>query len=367
MIEAIDLVRKEDTFDAAILDYRMPEMNGIKLAEKIVEMDKGKNLPFIILSSIGKKDALVENNKLNLSVISKPVKHHQLYDNLVAAFKKGKSKKSFESIIPDLSESYKLKILLAEDNTINQKVALRIFEKMGYRIDIAANGYEALEAVKNINYDIVFMDLFMPEMDGFSATENIRKEFSEDRRPVIIAMTANAFNEDKNECLAKGMDDYISKPLKVDEIYPMVSEWAKKIYKKKDRLIEQLKNEKSSVRLIDESKITFINDIQTVQDVQFFIELLDIYILDMPKVIGKIKTAINENDYDKLRFFAHKLKGNSLTLGIEDFAKICSLLEKAGKESKIEENTVQLCGKLVHDFEKIIKELEIIKTKYSKM
>ena len=87
----------------------------------------------------------------------------------------------------------------------------------------------------------------------------------------------------------------------------------------------------------------------------------------MPKVIGKIKTAINENDYDKLRFFAHKLKGNSLTLGIEDFAKICSLLEKAGKESKIEENTVQLCDKLVHDFEKIIKELEIIKTKYSKM
>ena len=366
-IEAIDLVRKEDAFDAAILDYRMPEMNGIKLAEKIVEMDKGKTLPFIILSSIGKKDALFENNNLNISVISKPVKHHQLYDNLVAAFKKGKSKKSFDSIIPDLSESYKLKILLAEDNTINQKVALRIFEKMGYRIDIAANGYEALEAVKNINYDIVFMDLFMPEMDGFSATENIRKEFSEDRRPVIIAMTANAFNEDKNECLAKGMDDYISKPLKVDEIYPMVSEWAKKIYKKKDRLIEQLKNEKSSVRLIDESKITFINDIQTVQDVQFFIELLDIYILDMPKVIGKIKTAVDENDYDKLRFFAHKLKGNSLTLGIEDFAKICSLLEKAGKESKIEENTVQLCDKLVHDFEKIIKELEIIKTKYSKM
>ncbi|MGB8320968.1 MAG: response regulator [Ignavibacteriaceae bacterium] len=369
-IEALDIVRKDDLFDAAILDYRMPEMDGIKLAEKIVEMEKGKDLPFIILSSIGKKDALFENKSLNLSVITKPVKHHLLYDNLVAAFKKEqerKSKKGFDGVIPDLSENYKLKILLAEDNTINQKVALRIFEKMGYRIDIAANGYEALEAVKNINYDIVFMDLFMPEMDGFSATENIQKEFSEDRRPVIIAMTANAFNEDKNECLAKGMDDYISKPLKVDEIYLMVSEWAKKIYKKKDRLIEQLKSEKSSVKLIDESKITFINDIQTVQDVQFFIELLDIYISDMPKVIGKIKTAVDEKDYDKLRFFAHKLKGNSLTLGIENFAKICSVLEKAGKESKIEETTIELCNKLVHDFEKIIKELEIIRTKYSNM
>ena len=207
----------------------------------------------------------------------------------------------------------------------------------------------------------------MPEMDGFTATENIRKEFPEDKRPVIIAMTANAFNEDKNECLAKGMDDYISKPLKMEEIFPMVSSWAKKIYKRKDRLIEQLKNEKSSAKIIDESKITFINDIQTAQDVQFFIELLDIYMSDMPKVIGKIKTSVDEKDCDKLRFFAHKLKGNSLTLGIENFAKICSLLENAGKENKIEENTMQLCDKLVRDFEEIIKELEVIRAKYSNM
>ena len=370
-IEALNIVSKEtESFDAAILDYHMPEMDGIKLAEKIVELEKGKNLPFILLSSIGKKDANFENKKLNLSIITKPVKHHQLYDNIVSAFdkeKRKKAKKDLDDVYRDLSENYKLKLLLAEDNTINQKVALKIFEKMGYRIDIAANGFEAVEAVKNINYDIVFMDLFMPEMDGFTATENIRKNFPEDRRPVIIAMTANAFNEDKSECLAKGMDDYISKPLKVEDIYPMVSNWAKKIYEKKDRLIEQLKNEKSSAKLIDESKITFINDIQTVQDVQFFIELLDIYLSDMPKVIGKIKTAVEQKDFDKLRFFAHKLKGNSLTLGIENFAKICSHLENDGKENKIEENTIQLCDKLVHDFEKIIKELEIIRAKYSNM
>ncbi len=368
--EALKIIRNENVFDAAILDYRMPEMDGIKLAEKICELEKGKNLPFIILSSLGKKDAIFENKNLNLSVITKPVKHHLLYDNLVSAFRKeekSKLKKGLDGVNLDLSENYKLKILLTEDNTINQKVAIRIFEKMGYRIDIAANGFEALEAVKNINYDIVFMDLFMPEMDGFTATENILKDFAEDRRPVIIAMTANTFNEDKNECLAKGMDDFISKPLKMEEIYPMLSDWAIKIYKKKDRLIEQLKSEKSSAKLVDESKITFINDIQTVQDVQFFIELLDIYISDMPKIIGKIKAAVEEKDYDKLRFFAHKLKGNSLTLGIENFAKICSHLEIAGKENRIEEVSVQLCSKLVSDFEKIISELDIIRTKYSNM
>ncbi len=366
--EALKIINREEKFDAAILDYRMPEMDGIKLAEKISELEKGKDISFIILSSFGKKNAVFENKNLNISVINKPVRHQLLYENLLSAFEKGKRNKIKKAISGEelnLSENYKLKILLAEDNTINQKVAFRIFEKMGYRIDMAANGYEVLNAVKNINYDIIFMDLLMPEMDGFTTTKNIQEKIPEIKRPVIIAMTANAFNEDKNECLSRGMDDYISKPLKIEEIYLLVSNWAKKIYKKKESLIEQLKQEKSSAQFVDESKITFINDIQTAQDVNFFIELLDIYISDMPKVIGKIKVSVDEKDHEKLKFFAHKLKGNSLTLGIDDFVKICSHLENAGKENNFDETTSQFCNKLVHDFEKIIKELEIIRAKYS--
>ena len=369
-LEALKIINLEDKFDAAILDYRMPQMDGIKLAEEISKLEKGKDIPFLILSSFGKKDTLLENKNLNISVINKPVRHHQLYESLLSSFEKGKRIKARKAISGEelnLSENYKLKILLAEDNTINQKVAFKIFEKMGYRIDIAANGYEVLNAIKNINYDIIFMDLFMPEMDGFTATKSIQEEIPENKRPVIIAMTANAFNEDKNECLSRGMDDYISKPLKVEEIYSLVSKWAKKINEMKESLIEQLKNEKSSAQFVDESKITFINDIQTAQDVSFFIELLDIYISDMPKVIGKIKVSVDEKDHEKLKFFAHKLKGNSLTLGIDDFVKICSHLENAGKENNFDETTNQFCNKLVHDFEKIIKELEIIRAKYSNM
>jgi signal transduction histidine kinase/CheY-like chemotaxis protein/HPt (histidine-containing phosphotransfer) domain-containing protein len=368
--EALGIVAEDEKFDAAILDFHMPEMDGVKLAEKISKLKKGKDLPFIILSSIGKRDVTIDNLNLNISVITKPIRHHQLYDNLISNFKNGRRNKLKERITGDdliLAKNYKLKILLAEDNTINQKVALRIFEKLGYRIDVVANGFEVINAARNINYDIIFMDLSMPEMDGFTTTTNILEEFPENKRPVIVAMTANAFYEDKNECISKGMDDYIAKPLKLEEIHALVSDWAKKIYKKKEDLIEQLKNEKRPSQIIDESKITFINDIQTPQDVIFFIELLDIYITDMPKVIGKIKLAVDEKDHYKLRFYAHKLKGNSLTLGIDFFVKICSQLENAGKENKIDETTSQLCDALIHDFEKIIKELEIIRAKYSNM
>ena len=207
----------------------------------------------------------------------------------------------------------------------------------------------------------------MPQMDGFTTTENIHQEFPKNKRPVIIAMTANAFNEDKNECLSRGMDDYISKPLKLEDIFKLVSDWAKKIHKKKEDFIEELKQEKSSDQIIDESKITFINDIRTAQDINFFIELLDIYITDMPKVIEKIKSSVEEKDYEKLRFNAHKLKGNSLTLGIDFFVKICSQLESAGKEKRIDGTAIQLCNVLTNDFEKVLGELEIIKAKYSSM
>ena len=368
--EALSIVSGSDKFDAAILDFYMPEMNGVKLAEKISKLEKGKDIPFIILSSIGKKDIIVENTKMNISVITKPVRHHQLYDNLISNFKNARRIKIKERVTGEeliLAKTYKLKILIAEDNTINQKVALRIFEKLGYRIDVVANGYEVLNAIRNINYDIIFMDLFMPEMDGFTTTKNILEEFPENKRPVIVAMTANAFYEDKSECLSKGMDDYIAKPLKLEEIFTVVSDWAKKINRKKEDIIEQLKKEKRPLQIIDESKITFINDIQTTQDVNFFIELLDIYISDMPKVIGKIKSAVDEKDHYKLRFYAHKLKGNSLTLGIDFFVKISSQLENAGKENRIDETTMQLCDALIFDFGKIIKELEFIRAKYSSM
>jgi PAS domain S-box-containing protein len=367
--EALKIIADEN-FDAVILDFQMPEMNGVQLAEKICDLTKDRTLPFIILSSIGKKDILSKNKDLNIVLITKPVRHHQLYSSLLAAVKKEKNQilnKEFSTADVNLSEAHKLKILLADDNTINQKVALRIFEKMGYRIDVAANGYEVLNSLKNINYDIVFMDLLMPEMDGFTTTKMINDEFPKNKIPIIVAMTANAFDEDRDECLSKGMDDFIPKPLKFEELFALVSKWGEKINEKKDNLIEQLKNEKSTTQIIDESKITFINDIQTAQDVKFFIELLDIYISDLPKIVEKIETAVEKKDFHKLRFFAHKLKGNSLTLGIDNFVQLCDILEKAGKESKMNKATVECCKKLVNNFENVVDEIKLIKVKYSQM
>ncbi|MEW6736824.1 MAG: response regulator, partial [Acidobacteriota bacterium] len=111
-----------------------------------------------------------------------------------------------------------LRILLAEDNLVNQKVALRILEKMGYRADVAANGLEVLAALHRQQYDVVLMDVHMPEMDGLAASRHINEQWHRDERPTIIAMTANAMQGDREECLAAGMDDYICKPVKVKEL-----------------------------------------------------------------------------------------------------------------------------------------------------
>ncbi|MEW6737857.1 MAG: response regulator, partial [Acidobacteriota bacterium] len=117
-----------------------------------------------------------------------------------------------------LAQLYPLRILLAEDNLVNQKVALRILEKMGYRADVAANGLEVLVALHRQQYDVVLMDVHMPEMDGLAASQRINEQWHRDERPTIIAMTANAMQGDREECLAAGMDDYICKPVKVEEL-----------------------------------------------------------------------------------------------------------------------------------------------------
>jgi CheY-like chemotaxis protein len=128
-----------------------------------------------------------------------------------------------------MAERLPLRILLAEDNLVNQKVALRILQQMGYRADVAGNGLEVIEALQRQRYDIVLMDVQMPEMDGLAATRHICAEWSATERPKILAMTANAMKEDKDECIAAGMDGYLSKPVRVEELRAALEVWGTQI------------------------------------------------------------------------------------------------------------------------------------------
>ncbi|PJA98017.1 MAG: hypothetical protein CO128_09520 [Ignavibacteriales bacterium CG_4_9_14_3_um_filter_30_11] len=368
--EVIKLIEKKEKFDLAILDYQMPEIDGIELASIIRKDDELNTLPIIILSSINQKEELQRRNSvLDILFLTKPIKQAQLQQIILKALrgeKRERKYKKFEKELDNtLAQNYPLRILIAEDNLVNQKVAIRTFEKMGYRVDVVANGQEAVQGVRNIKYDIVFMDVLMPEMDGYEATKLILDEQNENTRPRIIAMTANAMQGDKETCLKAGMDDYISKPIHIDELQKLIISWGEKIKSQKLDLVEKLKSKVTSTKIIDEEKISFLNDIQTPEDLKFYKELINIYIEDLPKTIQLIKHAQINNDARMLQFNAHKLKGGSVTLGIQAVADICHELERKANENEFDEFTEMLVSDLAKKIETVIKELDKIKEKYT--
>ena len=371
--EALQRIEKGEKFDVALFDYHMPFMDGIRLSHEIRKYENAKDVPIIILTSIGRKEQLTDYDRTNLAgFLSKPIKHSQLQEiliNVLSGKEKGKKDKFLKEVMIDkkLGSQMPLRILLAEDNVVNQRVALRMLERLGYRADVAASGKEAVESVRNINYDIILMDILMPELDGFEATKIILDEFQPDQRPKIIAMTANAMQGDRESCLDAGMDDYMSKPIRIEDLQTVITKWGKKIYDEKDQLISELKSKRAPTYLIDENKISFLQDIQTEEDLNFYIELLDVYISDLPVMIGNIKTAVAEKNSKLLQLNAHKLKGSSMTLGIDFIGGISKDLENAAKENKFDENTYELVDDLVHKLETVIKELDVIREKYSRV
>jgi CheY-like chemotaxis protein/anti-sigma regulatory factor (Ser/Thr protein kinase) len=217
-LEAIAWLQRGDRFDLAILDMHMPELDGTELARRIRAIDA--SLPMVLFSSLGRRE-VDDQDGLFVGYLSKPLHQSHLFDTLAALFAKSRVieatvKKAPTTIDRELAKRHPLRILLAEDNAVNQKLALRILQQMGYRADLAANGIEAIESVERQTYDVVLMDVQMPEMDGLEATRRIVARSPNGDRPRIVAMTANAMHGDREECLAAGMDDYITKPIRVD-------------------------------------------------------------------------------------------------------------------------------------------------------
>ena len=218
--EALEWIKKGDFFDLAILDLQMPEMDGIMLTHEIRKLRDEKSLPIILLTSLGRREIGAEDMEF-AAYLTKPLKPSALFDALAGLFAKNVISPSIDSSKPlmdaDLGKRHPLRILLAEDNAVNQKLALRVLEQMGYRADVASNGIEAVESIERQIYDVILMDVQMPEMDGLDATRGIRNLVNV-TQPHIIAMTANALEGDREMCIAAGMNDYISKPIRVNEL-----------------------------------------------------------------------------------------------------------------------------------------------------
>jgi CheY-like chemotaxis protein len=229
--EALAWVQNGDPFDLAILDMQMPEMSGVELAAALHEERDATSLPLVLYSSLGGREE-ADGSTDFAAYLTKPVRPSLLFDTLITLFA-GQTDEEIEEPQerrPEalMAQYHPLRILLAEDNAVNQKLALRLLEKMGYRADVAANGLEAIEAVERslaakAPYDAILMDIQMPEMDGLAATRQIVDRWPWDQLPAIIAMTANVMTGDRELTIEAGMDDYVAKPIRVDELINALS------------------------------------------------------------------------------------------------------------------------------------------------
>jgi len=232
---ALDVL-SQVSFDLVITDLNMPEMDGILLAQLI--RNQYPKIPVILLNAPN-DERYKKHAELFGAVLDKPVKQHILFDNILSEFRhKDKSviheKVTINKLSEDFSKQYPLHILIAEDNPINQKWTTKILSRLGYQTVIAENGKQVLEVVSNEQYDLILMDVQMPEMDGLEATRMIRLCLQ--AQPVIIAMTANVMHGDRQACMQAGMDDYISKPVELNELVNMLEKWALQIKEKRQIL-----------------------------------------------------------------------------------------------------------------------------------
>ncbi|RYE36867.1 MAG: response regulator [Sphingobacteriaceae bacterium] len=225
--EALQLFAKEGSFDLALIDMMMPGMNGVELAIKLKETQP--DLPVILMNQPG-NDVYKLNASVFNAVIDKPLKHHVFLSHFMSLLTyKGKDaplaeQKNKQTLSTEFAQNYPLNILIAEDDKMNQKLVTKVLNKLGYEPQVAENGKDVLEIVSNKTYDLILMDVQMPEMDGLEATRMIRVCLTE--QPVIIAMTANTLQGDREECLKAGMDDYIGKPVRLDGLVNIIQKWA---------------------------------------------------------------------------------------------------------------------------------------------
>ena len=313
----------------------MPEMNGAELGLKIRNDKALAELPLIMLSSAGKpQDIHILENTFNL-FLSKPVKQSQLFDGmakvLTKSVKREEHKKRDSKLDPELFKRFPMHILLAEDNIINQKIALMILQKIGYAADVAANGFEVIDALKRQSYDLVFMDVQMPEMDGFEATKMILKLWPDDVRPKIIAMTANAMQGDREHCLEMGMDDYISKPVTIVEIQDAIIRWGEKTQK-----VSTGTTRRTSAEIMDWVMIDTLKNLDDGEEAGNLLqELVQTFTEEFRENFKYLNEHYQKNEAKDIQAIAHKMKGASANLGAKEFAKICFEIEIKGKNNNL--------------------------------
>jgi CheY-like chemotaxis protein/HPt (histidine-containing phosphotransfer) domain-containing protein len=315
-------------------------MEGLALAEEIRKQPCGRHVPLLLLSAIRLRsdDTRPLHSKIS-HFIYKPLRPAQLLDALCRSLsvqvQREKRAPTAPALDATLAHRLPLRVLLADDNPINQKVGQSVLQKLGYRADIVHNGIEVLKALEQKAYDILFLDIQMPEMDGLETSRRICQRWSADKRPRIIAMTGNALMGDRERCLQAGMDDYISKPVRIAELQSVLERWGPMRSKKSDTTLTSRARSLPADHLLDQAIIAELRDMPPTEGVSMLQELVDLFLEGAPQRISQISHSIN--DAPKLAFHAHALKSMSLNLGATRIVELSQKLEELGRSGSVAE------------------------------
>jgi len=357
-------VEEKDPFSIAILDMQMPGMDGETLGRKIKGEKEICDTTLIMMTSMGMRGDAATAEEIGFTAyMTKPVKKSHLYDCLVTIYNEqgGDSSKIISSAteVPTVVQSMASgRLLVAEDNATNQKVARKILEKLGYTVDIAENGEEAVAALTGTAYDLVLMDCQMPVMDGYEAAREIRNHDSAvlNHNVPVIAMTANAMQGDREACIEAGMDDYIAKPIDPAALAEIVEKWLMRAEGDDEgagqAVTGEAPTEQSEERRFDMTIL--IN--RMMGDEEMAREILDGFMEDMPDQIAALKEALEAGDSPLAERLAHTIKGASANVGAEELRNAALQMEEAAKESDME-RCATLLPAIEREFENLKKSI----------
>jgi len=331
---ALEWIVQGDPFDVALLDYQMPEMDGIALAREIRAV-RGAHTPvLILLSSAGQSLASAHADAGFAAELSKPLRLSHLRDRLLETIgdQRDTSAGAAPPLACDVASSVPLRILLAEDNPINQNVALRLLERLGYGADVVSDGRQALARLDHAAFDVVLMDVQMPEMDGLEASRAICARWAASERPRIIAMTAEAMQGDHDKCLAAGMDDYIVKPVTLDRLAAALAKCRPLATASTPKAAASPPVEKQRIAVgtaLDRDVLDQLRE--DLGGAAALREVIRSFLDQTPSVLSALRDAAARADVSSIRRTAHMIKGTSSTLGARELSEQCAEIERVGQ------------------------------------
>jgi CheY-like chemotaxis protein/HPt (histidine-containing phosphotransfer) domain-containing protein len=351
-LDVLAASRDGTPYQVAILDMQMPGMDGLELARRIRADPATATLRLVLLTSLAQGNRQEEAEAGIAAALTKPVRQAQLYATLarVLTDSGGAGPRSeatalspaelvpldlVEAPLPDPAAEAAMtsRILVVEDSSINQQVALGMLRRLGYRADAVGNGLEAIDSLERIHYAALLMDCQMPEMDGFEASEEIRRREGGARRTPIIAMTGNAMEGDRERCLAAGMDGYISKPVRIDELQAALACWlsAEATTPLAPLPVDGAEPTGPPLPVLDEATLMDL----APGELDILAELIGQFLADGPARLEAVGAAVRARDAAALREAAHLLKGEAGSIGARQLEGACAALESLARAGQV--------------------------------